>query len=263
MGWSTLERPLDAKPPAPMTVRVQALPARSEFPDHTHEWGQVAYAISGVLAVYVPGQSFVISPKHAAWLPAGVAHRVGSLLGAEYRSLWVATEAVDLLPGQPMVFDVTPLLQALIVEAAELPDADGDDGYRDRVTRLILDQLCRATPAAAALPWPRNEALARLCEALYADPADARSAEAWSAELCMSVRTMTRRFEEEMGMGLRSWRRRMRMFKAVELLGGGLDVTRTALELGYGSTSAFIYAFRTSMGVSPQAYVRNCAFDPR
>jgi len=96
MGWSTLERPLDAKPPAPMTVRVQALPARSGFPDHTHEWGQVAYAISGVLAVYVPGQSFVISPKHAAWLPAGVAHRVGSPLGAEYRSLWVATEAVDI-----------------------------------------------------------------------------------------------------------------------------------------------------------------------
>ena len=57
-------------------------------------------------------------------------------------------------------------------------------------------------------------------------------------------------------MSLRSWRRRLRLFKAIEPLGGGLGVTRTALELGYGSTSAFVYAFRTGMGCSPQAYMR-------
>jgi AraC-like DNA-binding protein len=72
----------------------------------------------------------------------------------------------------------------------------------------------------------------------------------------MSERTLTRRFEAELGMSLRSWRRRLRLFKAVELMGGGLDVTRTALELGYGSTSAFVYAFRTETGCSPQAYMR-------
>ncbi len=38
-------------------------------------------------------------------------------------------------------------------------------------------------------------------------------------------------------------------------MGSGLDVTRTALEPSYGSTSAFVYAFRTEMGCSPQAYM--------
>ena len=64
------------------------------------------------------------------------------------------------------------------------------------------------------------------------------------------------RFEAEAGTSLRSWRRRVRLFKAVEMLGGGMDVTRAALELGYGSPSAFAYAFRLGMGVSPQAYMR-------
>ena len=68
----------------------------------------------------------------------------------------------------------------------------------------------------------------------------------------MSERTLARRFEAAVGMSLRSWRRRLRLFKAIELL----DVTRTAMELGYGSTSAFVYAFRTDMGGSPQAYMR-------
>jgi len=33
-----------------------------------------------------------------------------------------------------------------------------------------------------------------------------------------------------------------------------MDVTGVALELGYSSLSAFIYAFRTAMGVTPQAF---------
>ncbi|HUB11802.1 MAG TPA: AraC family transcriptional regulator [Acetobacteraceae bacterium] len=33
------------------------------------------------------------------------------------------------------------------------------------------------------------------------------------------------------------------------------------MELGYGSTSAFIYVFRTEMGCSPQAYMRSRVAD--
>lgn len=79
----------------------------------------------------------------------------------------------------------------------------------------------------------------------------------------MSGRTLARRFEAEVGMSLRSWRRRLRLFKSIELLGGGLGVTQTAMELGYGSSSAFVYAFRSDMGCSPQAYMRAGAADGR
>jgi AraC-like DNA-binding protein len=116
---------------------------------------------------------------------------------------------------------------------------------RGRVTVLILDQLRRAQPLASALPWPRDGALTSLCQALYADPANLRGPDEWGRELGMSGRTLARRFEVELGMSLRSWRRRLRVFKAIELLGGGLGVTQTAMELGYGSTSAFILAFRS------------------
>ena len=95
-----------------------------------------------------------------------------------------------------------------------------------------------------------------LCEALYADPADARGPEEWGRELGLSARTLARRFETDIGISLRSWRRRLRLFRAVELLGGGLSVTEAAMQLGYGSTSAFVYAFRNEVGRSPQAYMR-------
>ncbi|TCZ58630.1 AraC family transcriptional regulator [Roseicella aquatilis] len=261
MTWQTIEAPPGLPPPRPMTVRAQSIPARHTFPEHAHPWHQVVYAISGVLAVAVAGRSFVISPEQAVWLPTGLRHRVGSLLGAEFRSLWIAEEAGHGLPETPTVFGVSPLLQALIVEAAGIESQPDEDGYAGRVTGLILDGLRRARPLPGALPWPRGEALAALCEALYADPADRRGPQDWGRALGMSERTLARRFEAELGMSLRSWRRRLRLFKAIELLGGGLGVTRTAMELGYGSTSAFVYAFRTGMGRSPQAHLRGHGAD--
>jgi AraC-like DNA-binding protein len=256
MRWETIAAPPGVMPPNPMTVRAQSILARHYFPEHAHAWHQMAYAISGVLTVAVEGQSLVISPEQAVWLPTGLRHRVGSLLGAEFRSLWIADEAGEGLPASPTVFGVSPLLRALIVEAAEIEGRHDQDGYCRRVTELILDQLRRAPPLAGALPWPRNASLGKLCETLYADPADPRGPDAWGRELGMSGRTLARRFEAELGMSLRSWRRRLRLFKSIELMGGGLSVTQTAMELGYGSTSAFIYAFRSDMGCSPQAYMR-------
>jgi len=257
MNWSPIEAPASEPPPAPMTVRVQTLAARSYFPEHRHDWAQVVYAISGVLTVAVAGRSFVISPEQGVWLPTGVPHRVGTLFGAEFRSLWIASTASERLPDEPSVFNVSLLLRALIVEAATLEEHKKGNGYADRVTQLIFDQLRQASPLPSALPWPRGDILNRLCETLYADPTDARSADKWGKELGMSGRTLARRFEADIGMSFRSWRRRMRLFKAIEMLGGGMDVTHTALDLGYGSTSAFIYAFRTAMGMSPLAYMRS------
>ena len=42
-----------------------------------------------------------------------------------------------------------------------------------------------------------------------------------------------------------NYARREKLSVQVRLMGGGLSVTQTALELGYVSTSAFIYAFRS------------------
>ncbi|HGM8359622.1 helix-turn-helix transcriptional regulator [Pseudomonas aeruginosa] len=257
MKWKAIESPQGMDPPAPMIVRAQALPPRHYFAEHAHDWNQVVYAVSGVLSVNTERGSFVISPEQAAWLPTGLPHRVGSLLGAEFRSLWITDRTDNGLPAtHPTIFSVSPLLKALIIEANDIEGEKDSDGYAGRVTHLILDQLRRAKPISAALPWPSSNALIVMCGALYANPADPREVEEWGRELGMSGRTLARHFTAETGMSLRTWRRHLRLFRAIELLGGGLGVTQTAMELGYGSTSAFVYAFRLEMGCPPQAYMQ-------
>lgn len=257
MQWTSLAVPADVLPPHPMTMRVQSIPPRHQFADHFHDWNQMVYAISGVLTVVAEGRSFLISPNQAAWLPTGNVHRVGSLLGAEFRSVWVHHDIGEsLFSGGVAVFAVSPLLKALIIEAAQIDGRQDADGYGGRVFRLIIDQLRRAHSVANALPWPMSDALSTLCQELYENPADPRGIEAWGIALGMSGRTLARRFRAETGTSLRSWRRRLRLFRAIELLESGMGVTTTAMELGYSSVSAFTYAFRTEMKCSPRSYLR-------
>jgi AraC-like DNA-binding protein len=255
LGWRLLTAPRGLGSPKPMIVRVQSLPARSYFAQHSHAWNQLVYAISGALTVNAEGRSVVISPEQAVWLPTGTTHSVGSLMGAEFRSLWLAAAASPGMTSQTTVMQVSPLLRTLIVEAASLKL--DDRRYAGRITALILDQLRRARSISGALPWPTHPSLLALCESLYANPADPRHADRWGREIGMSVRTLTRRFEREVGMSLRAWRQRVRLFKSVELLGSELPITEIALRLGYSSASAFIFMFRTEMSVSPLQYRRN------
>ena len=251
MKWQAIDTP-PGEAPQPMTTRAQVIPARCYYPDHAHDWHQMVYATSGVLTVAVEGESFVITPKEAVWLPPGLHHRVGSLYGAEFRSLWFAADAGYDLPEALTVFIIRPLLKELIIEAVAIAEQNDDDGYAGRVTELIADQLRRMKCISRTLPWPRGGSpLTALCEALYANPADPRGLKAWSQLIGMSERTLARRFAADVGITFRTWRRLLRLQRAIELLSGGLDVTQTAMELGYGSTSAFVYAFRTEMGYSP------------
>src|SRR5689334_19669569 len=137
MAWEPITAPPGLAPPQPMTVRAQSIPARHSFPEHAHDWNQMVYAISGVLTVAVEGHSFVISPEQAVWLPTGLHHRVGSLFGAEFRSLWIAHDVGSGLPTSPTVFAVLPLLKALIVEVTAIEGEEDSDGYAGRVTGLI------------------------------------------------------------------------------------------------------------------------------
>lgn len=254
--WTPLTVPLDHPPPRPIRVRAQHLPARHHFPLHAHAWHQLTYAIAGVLTVSVEGSRYAIPPERAAWVPTGMLHGTGTLLGAEFHSLYVAADPAFGLADREMVFAVPPLLRALIVEAAALETAAEHGAYRDQVLGLILAHLRRAQPVAAALPWPRGRPLARLCEALHARPDDPLPMSEWGRRLGMSERTLARRFLEETGMTLRAWRRRLRLFRGLELLEAGMSVTEIAIELGYASTSAFIYMFRAETGHSPDAYRR-------
>jgi AraC-like DNA-binding protein len=72
-----------------------------------------------------------------------------------------------------------------------------------------------------------------------------------------SVRTLERLFRAETGIAFGTWRQRARLFRALQLLAENENVTSTAIAVGYESTSAFVAAFRRTIGVTPGQYFKN------
>lgn len=255
--WTPVAVPEMARLPGAVYLRAQALPAGHRFPPHTHDWNQLVYATSGVLVVTVGDNWFCITPRQAIWVPAGTLHSTGALQGAAFRNLYV--ECRPGLPADCRVLAVSPLLAALIMELQRAGDmaASGqpeDAAYLNRVDTLILDQLQRQPRQDFHLPWPRSARLRQICAALYDDPADPRTMAEWGTALGASARTLSRHFEAELGLPLRLWRGRLRLFRALEWLTAGRPVTAIALDLGYASPSAFSYMFHQAMGLSPVAW---------
>ncbi|MDP3231111.1 MAG: helix-turn-helix transcriptional regulator [Acidovorax sp.] len=252
-NWTIVHSPDIRDLPNLIFSRSQNLPACHLFPVHKHSWNQFVYATSGTLVVTVADARFVITPEQAIWVPTGVMHTTGSLNAVEFRNLYVA-DAPDLgMPSRCTVFSVTPLLRALIVELED-KHRQSEVDYVGKLNALIVAQLQRLKPLSFHLPWPRSPMLQTICESVYANPADERSAEDWGRELGASTRTLNRRFERELGISLRVWRHKLRLFLAIEWLSSGRSVTDIGLALGYASTSAFSYMFRQEMGCAPSQW---------
>lgn len=252
--WKLLELPTFDALPAPVFLRSLNLEPQQGFPLHSHRWHQFVYAVSGTLVVTVLDSWYVITPEQGIWIPAGVRHTTGTLHGAESRSLYVELNAAPEMPDICTVFAVTPLLRELIVELGRANQHGEAETYRDLLNRCICEQISRLQAEPFRLPWPQSVLLQRICEALYEHPDDRRSLAEWGRVLGASPRTLTRRFEKETGISLREWRRRLRLFLAMEWLCAGTSVTEVALKLGYASTAAFTYMFRREVGSPPSEW---------
>ena len=252
--WTTIDVPEIETLPKAVFLRSQNMAAREVFPPHTHRWNQFVYATSGTLVVTVAGSWFVITPEQAIWVPTGVLHTTGALNGAAFRNLYVADVPGLGMPDQCTVYAVSGLLRALIVELELAGQREETDEYIDKVNDLVFEQLRRLPGQDFHLPWPQSQSLHKICESLYANPADERCLDDWGQEIGTSGRTLARRFEKEVGITLREWRHKLRLFLALEWLCAGRNVTDIALDLGYASTSAFTYMFRQEMGCPPSEW---------
>ncbi|GAA1967703.1 hypothetical protein GCM10009838_27530 [Catenulispora subtropica] len=118
-----------------------------------------------------------------------------------------------------------------------------DGGQAQYIERAVPDAADTSTSAT------RSWALQRLDQPLPLDEL-ARHAR-------MSVRTLTRRFRQEVGLTPGDWLIRQRVEYARHLLEtSDLPVDHLARSVGFGSSASLRGHFNATVGVSPQAYRR-------
>ncbi|MFE0156426.1 AraC family transcriptional regulator [Nonomuraea sp. NPDC050547] len=222
------------------------------IPPHTHTHHQIAWTRRGVVGVAVGDSYWVLPPTVALWIPAGVEHRTGATRDAVLCGLYLAPERCALDWPEPTPVGVDGLLAHLFTY---LGRDDLADGPRLRAEAVVLD-LLRPLPALPIdVPRPREERVRAVADALIADPADARGLEAHARAAGVSRRTLTRLFVQDTGMSFERWRTHLRLRAALPLLAEGRPVSAVARAVGYATASAFLAAFRRTVGTSPGRYL--------
>jgi AraC-like DNA-binding protein len=226
---------------------------------HSHPRHQLLYARAGTMALVAGGRRWLLPPQRAGWIPAGVVHEVRSEGGVELRTAYLDPSLCPDAPSACAVFPTTPLAREMLLFATELPAARAD-ASRERLRApffaavgAMVSEWVRGDDAYC-LPLARSEELRRAVDHIEANVAEATASSTADAAH-VSQRTLSRRFEEEMGVSFRDYLQLARMLRALELLAAPrATVSQVAIAVGFQSPGAFTTAFRTHFGVPPSEY---------
>ncbi|WP_437883353.1 AraC family transcriptional regulator [Pseudomonas sp. LRF_L74] len=238
----------------PLRALARSYPRGLFIEPHQHEWGQLLYAMSGIMWVETPHEALVVPPQRGVWLPPGVAHGIRVVSELEMRNIYLSPELAQSLKTDVQVFEVRPLLRELILALVEQERQQEAPYYRALVELGVLE-LRRARRSRLRVPLPdgNDRRLLQLCQAVMANPSLATSFDQHAQGTGASVRTLARLLQRELGMGFAEWRRQVQLAIAAAALIEGRAVNRIAHELGYQPAS-FSEMFRRELGVTPSEY---------
>jgi AraC-like DNA-binding protein len=242
--------PIDRHPLSGPTRRV--LEHRERIDWHDHAEHQLVYPSSGILYVRTDRGSWVVPPRRAVWLPAGIPHSHRAHGRTQMLTLPFPADICPLSAIEPTVLAVGQLLREVIIALAEGSTLGPDD--RTDLHRIALRRLTPTPALRYHLPAPTDPRLRDVAAILADDPADERTLAELGRAAGASERTLSRLFRRDTGMTFPQWRAQLRLQHATLLLAEGSTVTSAATASGYSNVSAFIAAFRDAFGVTPAVY---------
>ena len=218
---------------------------------HSHPFGQLVHAASGVLRVVAARGAWIIPPGRAVWIPADVEHEVEMVTAVQMRTLYVVPAALPHAPASPQVLAVSPLLRELLLEALRRPRPYPLGGADERLFQVLLDAIEFRPIVPLHLPLPSSAAARAVAGMLEREPSDRRTLAALTRGLAVSAKTVARAFVRETKLPFSAWRTQLRLGRAIAQLALGRSVASVAAASGYESASAFIATFRRHLGKTP------------
>lgn len=244
---------------APGFGLVSQLPAHYDSGWHRHGKHQLLYAAEGTMHLDADRSQWLFPPQRAAWIPAGLEHRVRAERPVALCTAYLAPAICAAREaGSCCVFVVPAVAREMILYGARWgPDRDPDEAVANRffdALAALCGEWARAT-RPWRLPVAETPALQRAMDHALAHLDQAPALEDAARAAGVSPRTLARRFADEAQTTWRAFLLTARMLRAMELLAEkGAQVTATAYAVGFESVGAFSNAFKLFAGESPREY---------
>jgi AraC-like DNA-binding protein len=227
---------------------------------HFHDFGQLRYAVSGVLVTITEAGSWLAPADRVTWVPPFQVHSSRSYGEADVRLLNVAAAQSGQFPTESCVFVASALMRAAFLTLVN--DQEPVDSPRSLLLlEVVATEIARAPPDLLRIPEPNDRRLKAVTSLLHANPANPATLAELGRHTGASERTLSRLFSSELAMSFHQWRTLLRIQRALLALDRGASVTETAMDLGWANPSSFIDAFTEIVGETPGRYRATRAVD--
>ncbi len=197
---------------------------------------------------------WMIPPHFGLWIPARTVHEIRMPERVSMRTLYIRS-GIAALDAECAVLHVSPLLRELIFEIVRVGSLRVRNRPECMLRDLLITQLHRASPVPASIELPKDPRAHKVARAVLDDPGLHDPLASLCAAAGMSVRTLERAYRRDVGMDFESWRRQVRLMKAVELLISGHSVKEVSFLVGYRQPTTFITLFKATFGTTPKHWI--------
>jgi AraC-like DNA-binding protein len=229
-------------------------------PLHAHGSDQLIYARNGVMQVSSGQNLWIIPPQFGLWIPALTAHQIHMPEPVSMRTLYLRP-GLARLPQSSKVLHVRPLLREIIFEIVRVGNLRANNGFECALREVLVSELERASAVPTVVVLPSDRRALSVARTVIDDLGAQNSLHSACAGAGVSVRTLERIFRREVGTDFETWRRQVRLMKAVELLASGSSVKEAAFAVGYQQPNPLVALFRRTFAATPKAWIS--ALGPR
>lgn len=233
-----------------------------EIPFHQHLKGQFLYTEGGVVYVTTIDKTYFLPARHYMWIPSGVGHAIyPSSANVIMRNLYFPDEAdQSSFFDKTAIYPITDLISQLVLFSHRY---EGHIEESNKTAYRLTLALKSALPELShyqlplALPYAREKRLKDVIAYMQHNLQSNIIFPVLATEFGLSERSLSRLFQNDVGMSFIQYLTLQRMVRAIQyLLEDKTPVKEVASLVGYNSIPTFSNTFYKTLGVRPSEYVK-------
>lgn len=221
--------------------------ARHLTPWHEHPAGQLYWLSHGMMVIETARAQWTVTSGTLGWFAAGQHHRAWVPGRAQGHSLYLTPESGAPFAPDCAIYGADAFMLALLTRLCRATSA----GHQRHLVSVLGYELAHSPQLPLQLRLPLDRRARNVAEELLKNPASGLSQSELAQRWGLSVRNLSRLFQQQTGLSFSQWRQQAKVVTSLQWVQAGRPIGEVAALSGYGNISAYIEAFRQRFGRTP------------